>query len=401
MYCFVPTASRFTPLQGRVLRHGSNRTARRPLWVGPVAERQVAAPQTTPTTPTIDKNLPSKRICVFSDGSWNSPDIETLTNVSYLAQAVQYAGPSGVPQLVFYDQGVGTEGDALDKIKGGAMGVGIDLNIKQLYTFLVMNYVEGDEIYLFGFSRGAYTVRSLAGMMFESGLLYRNKLDFVTEAYTLYRENIDVESERAKEFRAEHARRVPITALVCFDTVGALGVPSYAPFPFSLFSRNEKYAFHDTTLSELVNNAIHVVSIDEEMVPFEPTLMSHNPKVGPSQLTQVYMPGRHGGIGGGNKQAEPLARNALKFVVDEMKRRGLALDVDCSVVPEEYVLDCMPKERASRLSLFGLVGLTMGMRSRKIDSLDSLHECVPKMYRTLKWRPGALEPFKEQLLGDG
>eukprot|EP00178_Gracilaria_changii_P013035 TRINITY_DN366_c0_g1_i1.p1 TRINITY_DN366_c0_g1~~TRINITY_DN366_c0_g1_i1.p1 ORF type:complete len:294 (+),score=63.87 TRINITY_DN366_c0_g1_i1:518-1399(+) len=285
-------------------------------------------------------------------------------------------------------------------MKGGAMGVGIDMNIKQLYTFIMLNYVEGDEIYLFGFSRGAYTVRSVAGMMYETGLLYRNKLDFVTEAYELYRDNKDVESDAAVKFRAEHGRRVPIKALVCFDTVGSLGIPAYAPFPFSLFSDAWRYAFHDTTLSELIENAIHVVSIDEEMVPFEPTLMTANPKRGDSQLTQVYMPGRHGGVGGGSKNNEPLARNALKFVVDEMKRRGLGLDVDARMVPDEYCVDCVPSKRPSRFSLFGLVGFTMGMRSRKIESFECLHEVVPRMYRSLPWRPGALEPFKDKLLSD-
>lgn len=312
---------------------------------------------------------------------------------------MQYAGPSGVPQIVYYDEGVGTEGDQLDKITGGAMGDGIDLNIKQLYTFLVMNYIEGDEIYMFGFSRGAYTVRSLAGMMYEAGLLYRDKLDFVKEAYQLYRENVNVDSKRAQTFRAKHARRVPIKLLTCFDTVGALGIPDYVPFPFSLAKNHGQYAFHDQTLNECIENAIHVLSIDEELVPFEPTLMSASPKVGYKQLTQVYMAGRHGGIGGGNLRDEPLARNALKFVLEEMERRGLKLDVDDSGLPKEYRTDFMPGDRAPRLSMFGMVGLTMGLRSRVIESADMLHPTVPEMYRNLQqWRPGSLKPFKEQLI---
>lgn len=359
-----------------------------------------ATSQSSQTTAAPVK-LPAKRLCVFSDGSWNSPELECLTNVSLLAQSVQYSGPSGVPQIVFYDQGVGTEGNAVDKIQGGAMGTGIDLNIQQLYTFLVMNYNEGDEIYMFGFSRGSYTVRSLAGMIYESGLLYRNRLDYVKEAYDLYRENVDVESERAQKFRAQYGRRVPIKLLACFDTVGALGIPNYVPFPFSLMKNTGQYKFHNTTLSELIENAIHIVSIDEELVPFEPTLMSANPKIGEKQLTQVYFAGRHGGVGGGNARDEPLARNALRFMLEEMQKRGLKLDVDVSGLPDSYRTDVIPAGRASRLSLFGIVGMTMGLRSRKIASADMLHETVLEMYRKHEsWRPASLEAFKEELNGN-
>lgn len=316
-----------------------------------------------------------------------------------LARSVKYSCPDNVPQIVFYDGGVGTEGSGVDRIMGGATGVGIDLNVQQLYTFLAMNYDEGDEIYMFGFSRGSYTVRSLVGMMNEAGLLYRSELDFIKEAYDLYRDNVDIESEVAQKFRKEHSRRVPITLLACFDTVGALGIPKFAPFPFSLISNTEKYRFHDTKLCETIENAIHAVSIDEDMIPFAPTLMAPHANVGSKQLTQKFLAGRHGGVGGGTETTEPLARNALKFVVEEMERRGLGLAVDKWAIPAEYTVDMYPSEPPRRFSLFGVVRSTMGTRPRTIASVDDLHPSACQMYKNLEtWRPGSLEPLKDEIL---
>lgn len=129
--------------------------------------------------------------------------------------AILHESPSdNIQQVLFYDSGVGTAGP-LDRIKGGGLGEGIDVNIQELYTFLAINYDPGDEIYMFGFSRGSYTVRSLAGLINESGLVRRSELQFVHEAYELYRANEDVESEEAVAFREAHGDRVPIKLLAC------------------------------------------------------------------------------------------------------------------------------------------------------------------------------------------
>ena len=325
--------------------------------------------------------------------------MDSTTNVCLLARSIKYIGDDGVPQLVFYDQGVGTEVGTLERIQGGAMGVGIDLNIQQLYTFLAMNYVDGDEIYLFGFSRGAYTVRSLAGMMNESGLLYRNKLEYVKEAYDLYRENDDLESEQAKKFRGDHSRRVPIKLLTCFDTVGALGIPKTAPFPVSMFRKEDRFKFHNTTLGDHVENAIHVVSIDENFVTFDATLMDPHESRGPSQVTQIYMAGNHSAIGGGNKNNEVLARNALKCVVEEMEKRNLGLDLDYALIPKQYCLTHAPSEKVPLLSMWGVIGALTGLSPRKIKSHEVIHHTAKEMYRMHKnWRPPSLEPLSKYIL---
>lgn len=178
-----------------------------------------------------------------------------------LAKTVLPEDDDGVQQIVCYDKGIGT-GGLVDKYVGGMFGEGIDIKIQELYSFLALNYDDGDETYLFGFSRGAYTVRSLAGMIHNAGLVRRDHLDFVEEAYELYREKVGADTEEAKTFRSIHGHRVPITCIACFDTVGALGIPDNFGI-LSLRSRR-RYEFLNTTLNPDIQNAIHVLSIDEE-----------------------------------------------------------------------------------------------------------------------------------------
>lgn len=173
--------------------------------------------------------------------------------------------PNGIQQVVFYDPGVGLSTDAVhahsltEKLSGGILGHGLDTNVKQLYTSIALNYDPGDELYLFGFSRGAYTVRSLAGLIHACGIVPRHRLHDVHEAYEAYRSGNPM---RVYFFRK--GERTEIAALVCFDTVGALGVPKTV-FGWELPDRwREKYQFHDVTVNESVRNAVHVLSIDED-----------------------------------------------------------------------------------------------------------------------------------------
>ena len=113
----------------------------------------------------------SRRIIICSDGTWNSPEDEVATNVLKLSRSIKDVATDGKPQFVFYDWGVGTD---VNKLTGGAFGVGLDKNIQDAYRFIVHNYNPGDELFLFGFSRGAYTVRSLAGFIRNVGVLKRD-----------------------------------------------------------------------------------------------------------------------------------------------------------------------------------------------------------------------------------
>ena len=124
-----------------------------------------------------------------------------------MARDVLPTAPDGAAQVVFYDAGVGTEGGWLLRMLGGVSGKGIEKNIRDCYRFLVHNYQEGDEIYLFGFSRGAYTVRSLAGMIRNVGVLRKSEAERLQAAYRLYRRSDAAPgSEEAVAFRAAHSR---------------------------------------------------------------------------------------------------------------------------------------------------------------------------------------------------
>jgi uncharacterized protein (DUF2235 family) len=116
----------------------------------------------------------NKRIVICADGTWNRPEKnikkDIPTNVLRLARAIKPTGKDTMPQQVFYDWGIGSY---YDKVKGGTTGKGIEKNVMDDYRYIVQNYTPGDEIWLFGFSRGAYTVRSLCGLINNCGILKR------------------------------------------------------------------------------------------------------------------------------------------------------------------------------------------------------------------------------------
>lgn len=235
-----------------------------------------------------------KRIVICADGTWQSPESDDPTHVMRLARGIAPQGGDGSSQVVFYDWGIGTEGD---RISGGATGAGIDKNIMDCYRFIVHNYDPHDQLFLFGFSRGAYTVRSLAGLIRNCGVLRREHAGRTGAAYELYRQRTPGSAPgeaRAAKFRKDFAvaDATPIEFVGVWDTVGALGIP--APFLGTLGTG--RYLFHDTEPSRIIRHARHAVAIDESRQDFEPALWS--PKEG-IDLLQVWFAGVHTDIGGG------------------------------------------------------------------------------------------------------
>ncbi|UCE64547.1 MAG: DUF2235 domain-containing protein, partial [Nitrospirota bacterium] len=164
-----------------------------------------------------------KRLVICYDGTWNNPEDtkqgegEAITNVVKLARAIKPQDTDGVQQIVFYDWGIGT-GGLWDTLTGGALGKGIDKNIQDGYRFLVHNFVRGDELFLFGFSRGAYTARSLVGLIRNCGLLKKTHADRIVEAYDQYRSPNKPDSREAKGFREDFSRKVNVKFLGVWDT---------------------------------------------------------------------------------------------------------------------------------------------------------------------------------------
>ncbi|MDX2229675.1 MAG: DUF2235 domain-containing protein [Leptolyngbyaceae cyanobacterium bins.349] len=337
-----------------------------------------------------------KRLVVCCDGTWNQLS-RFPTNVVKLSQAVKPFDDKGIAQVVYYQRGLGTKW--YDRIPGGAFGWGIDYNIKSAYEFLCFNYESGDEIYLFGFSRGAYTARSLAGMIYCSGLLARQYIGKVEEAYNLYR-NRDIRpgSDTAKQFRADYGVRdagedqISITLLGCWDTVGSLGVPNLIPGISQLLNR--KYQFHDTELNRKIQTALHAVAIDERRKVFDVTPMRKSLKNAKQLICQLWFPGGHGCVGGGTPEHCKLSDNALMWMVNTIAhlKLGLALDLNrlqaCWEVDPTINFDNSP----------GILGL-IGLHDRPIlDGFEALDDSVKKRWRNRPdYRPANLRPFAGQL----
>lgn len=263
-----------------------------------------------------------KRIAVCADGTWNRPDQEDRgkrkpTNVVKTARGILPTDANGTAQIVYYHDGVGTNWGA-DKIAGGGMGIGLSSNIVDAYQFIVLNYEPGDELFLFGFSRGAYTVRSLAGLLHKLGVLPKNHAFYTPEAYKLYRDQASAES--VAEFRSAHdSKEISIKFIGVWDTVGALGIP------VGIFKRfNKRYQFHEVNLTKNVEAAYHALAIDEKRRPFAPSLWEL-PENSSQILEQVWFSGVHSNIGGGYNK-DGLANISLHWIVDKAKQHGMQFD---------------------------------------------------------------------------
>jgi len=273
-----------------------------------------------------------RNIVICCDGTWNTPEQETdgvptPTNVVRLFNAVAEKDAKGHQQVKYYHPGIGSEGGLWDKVGGGGFGVGLGKNIMSAYKWLGANYRPMDRIYLFGFSRGAYTVRSLAGMMFICGLLdLRNLPD--DEVW----KRVDAAHKKGYRERAPKSKwakgmkfhtGVKVHFLGVWDTVGALGIPNDLAI-LNLLDRVDKYQFNDTTINKGILNARHAVAIDERRATFAPTLWTGKGAERPT-VKQIWFPGVHCDVGGGYPQTG-LSDGALRWMMDEASALGLGID---------------------------------------------------------------------------
>lgn len=267
-----------------------------------------------------------KRIVICFDGTWNKPadeteptDSQVETNVRRFYESVLDANADGVPQLRWYDEGVGTHW--YDHALGGFFGAGLDLNIVEGYKYLAEQYDDGDEVFVLGFSRGAYTARSLVGMIRNCGLVEKRHVGLgVGAAYGIYRTRGDkVDSFTARRFRSMFSRVIGIKFLGVWDTVGALGIPLNV-----LKNLNMKfYEFHDTQLSGIVENAYQAIAIDENRELYAICLW--DPKTMPEQtIEQRWFIGSHCNVGGGFAERD-LSDMPLRWMQDKADALGLEL----------------------------------------------------------------------------
>lgn len=269
-----------------------------------------------------------RRLIVCCDGTWNSPDDEDRgkrkpTNITKISRAVLPVDSNDVSQIVYYDEGVGTSWG--QRLIGGITGFGLSQNVLEAYRFLAHNYNDGDEVYLFGFSRGAYTVRSLVGLISRIGIVAKDDIYYLPELYRFYRKGSS--KREVDQFYLDNKmtrKDVRITMIGVFDTVGALGIPLEGVNELIGKLDIAEFQFHDVTLSSIVDYAYQALAIDERRKPFKPSLWE---KISPETraMEQRWFVGVHSNVGGGYDN-DGLANLPLHYIVRSARKRGVAFD---------------------------------------------------------------------------
>jgi len=272
--------------------------------------------------------MAKRRLIVFFDGTWQEPaNTPEPTNVVKLLRAVP-SSDKDVSQIVFYDRGVGT-GGYINKLVGGAFGSGLQENVIDGYRFLANNYQKGDEIYIFGFSRGAFTARSLAGLIGLCGLLTPPYLGHPLQKDVASIVGSDLSSEEKKArvdaLPVKAQKDIPIECVAVWDTVGSLGIPG----DWGRLVIPKNYHFHDVELGKHIRVALHAMAIDEKRSAFSPTLWVKKIGEAPPQnqiVEQVWFPGVHSNVGGSYDDCG-LSDITLDWMAKRVaKHTGLKLD---------------------------------------------------------------------------
>lgn len=291
-----------------------------------------------------------KRLALFLDGTWNKPDDNT--NVYRAWQLISDMDAAGNTQRRYYHLGVGTR--LRDRFLGGLTGYGLDANLRDAYQWLVGEYEEGDEIYLFGFSRGAFTARSLAGLIVKCGLVWPGSMFSVPQIFERYRRGKEVpalyemrygfKKPKTDEDRLllEQSRTVDIEFIGVWDTVKALGLPGQLG---QLITGRSKY-FHSPNPSVQYKNMFHAVAIDENRSAYRETLWTQYwakgqpaPKLKPDQrCEQRWFVGSHCNVGGGYRN-DPLAQLPLAWLLDKAQATGLQFKRRLPLTGNEYLAD--------------------------------------------------------------
>ena len=268
----------------------------------------------TPVRGIGGRRIMKKNIILLSDGTGNGTAKRHKTSVWRLYDALDL---HCIDQVAFYDDGVGSQEFLPFKLLGGVFGWGLKRNVRKLYKFLCRNYKAGDRIYLFGFSRGAFTVRMLAGMIDYCGVYtdYTDEQDLhqvALDNYNAFRSSFKT-GQLTRGLRiflgkteAVHTPHTPdIEFIGVWDTVDAYGLPidelakvwDYLIYPIH---------FPDYTLSNKVRKACHALSVDDERLTFHPVLWDESGETDTTRIEQVWFPGVHSDVGGGYPQTHPV-----------------------------------------------------------------------------------------------
>lgn len=282
---------------------------------------------------------PNRNIVLCSDGTGNRGGVGDGTNIWRIFKSIdrhsQSTNSPNTEQLVFYDDGVGTEDFKLLKIVGGVFGYGMSRNIRQLYTHLVRAYQPGDSIYLFGFSRGAYTVRILASMICRCGVLNHEKIDSIetldqrvkslqqlhlniARAQGEEKESLEKElTKQTKNWCHEIPDGYAIKFIGVWDTVHAVGLP-FKRIREGL-NRIFKFGFSNNVLNEKVEKACHALAIDDQRLSFHPEMWDEKNRI---NIEQVWFSGVHANVGGGYPK-DSMSLLSLDWMMGKAEEMGL------------------------------------------------------------------------------
>jgi uncharacterized protein (DUF2235 family) len=297
--------------------------------------------------------FPGKRLALFFDGTWNIP--ETNTNVWRLYLMLADAGADGVPQKKFYDEGVGTHW--FDRLTGGLFGFGLSENVRAGYRWLMEHYNPGDEIFLFGFSRGAFTARSLAGVIARCGLLKPDAPIGFRQLYERYQKGdtvrpiyklkfLEKKGERNFDFEENvllqhtYYGQNLIKMVGVWDTVGSLGVP-FGNLP-GISRRTLR--FHNTNLSRIVQHSYQALALDEYRKPYWAMLWtqfvpdhpdaSDAPPDDNRVIEQRWFAGAHANVGGGYRD-DLVAQRPLAWMQEKARGCGLGFRLQVTMQDEQ------------------------------------------------------------------
>lgn len=303
-----------------------------------------------------------KNIIICLDGTGNHFK-EHNSNVVKLYRSIARGTRD---QIAYYDAGVGTladpglktpTGKRIDKAFGLAFGAGLSRNISEAYRFLMAQYQAGDRVFVFGFSRGAYTARALAGLIHCCGLLEPGLDNLVPYALKLFGAAKKVEFQVIARFKSTYARKavVDIRLLGLWDTVSSCGwIYNPVALPY-------------TTNNESVHAVRHAIAIDERRVFFKPRRWGS----GADDTKEVWFAGVHSDVGGGYPEAESgLAKYALDWMLAEARGFGLKVDEPAY---RRYVLGMKGRKPAG-----DYIGPGQGQIHRSLRGPWWCAECLPQ-----------------------
>jgi len=316
----------------------------------------------------------AKHIVILSDGTGNTAVKGRGTNVFKMFESIDLNAhrfdPQLAPQVAIYDDGVGTESFKPLKMIAGATGYGLSRNVKQLYKELCRVYDPGDRIFLFGFSRGAFTVRTLAGLICACGIVNARAQptasDFeqiVRMAYKTYRERYrtalmklflgEPSRDAAKQFKAQccHGIDTKIAFIGVWDTVDAVGLPFHLGDMINTLIY--RFKFPDRQLSSQVERAYHALAIDDERHSFHPLLWEEAGSRHENQIVeQAWFAGAHSNVGGGYpKQGMSLV--ALDWMMQKAAEADLRfVDADRTFYREHANVDDKLYDPRAGLGIF-------------------------------------------------